>query len=78
MRARMWRGLLQDTVSPLGDMVHYYFFILQFVEDFFCRKKEMDQIFVSFHIHTTCRDNFVFQSLFVFSPGWRVGFTTLN
>ena len=23
MRARMWGGLLQDTVSPLGDMVHY-------------------------------------------------------
>ena len=23
MHARMWGGLLQDTVSPLGDMVHY-------------------------------------------------------
>jgi hypothetical protein len=23
MRARMGGGLLQDTVSPLGDMVHY-------------------------------------------------------
>jgi hypothetical protein len=24
MHARMWGGLLQDTVSPLGDMVHLY------------------------------------------------------
>jgi hypothetical protein len=23
MHARMWGGLFQDTVSPLGDMVHY-------------------------------------------------------
>ena len=23
MHARMWGGLLQDTVSPMGDMVHY-------------------------------------------------------
>ena len=23
MHVRMWGGLLQDTVSPLGDMVHY-------------------------------------------------------
>jgi hypothetical protein len=38
----------------------------------------MDKIFVTFHIHTTCREDFVFQSLFVFSPGWRVGFTILN
>jgi hypothetical protein len=22
MHARMWGGLLQDTVSPMGDMVH--------------------------------------------------------
>ena len=25
MYARMWGGLLQDTVSPLGDMVHFIF-----------------------------------------------------
>ena len=25
MHARMWGGLLQDTVSPLGDMVHFFF-----------------------------------------------------
>jgi hypothetical protein len=24
MYARMWGGLLQDTVSPLGDMVHLF------------------------------------------------------
>jgi hypothetical protein len=30
MHARMWGGLLQDTVSPMGDMVHFVFvFILQ-------------------------------------------------
>ena len=23
MHARMWGGLLQDIVSPMGDMVHY-------------------------------------------------------
>jgi hypothetical protein len=27
MHARMWGGLLQDTVSPLGDMVHLLFYI---------------------------------------------------
>jgi hypothetical protein len=39
---------------------------------------EIDQIFVKFDVHTTCRGNFVFNSLFVFCPGWRVGFTILN
>ena len=28
MHARMWGGLLQDTVSPLGDMVHFFFFVV--------------------------------------------------
>jgi hypothetical protein len=28
MYARMWGGLLQDTVSPLGDMVHFFGFVL--------------------------------------------------
>jgi hypothetical protein len=28
MHARMWGGLLQDTVSPMGDMVHLLFYIL--------------------------------------------------
>jgi hypothetical protein len=23
MHARMWGGLLKDTASPMGDMVHY-------------------------------------------------------
>ena len=27
MHARMWGGLLQDTVSPLGEMVHFFFFL---------------------------------------------------
>jgi hypothetical protein len=29
MRARMGGGLLQDTVSPLGDMVHFCFSVLR-------------------------------------------------
>jgi hypothetical protein len=37
-----------------------------------------DQSFVMFHGQTTCKGNFVFQSLFVFSLGWRVGLTILN
>jgi hypothetical protein len=34
MHARIWGGLLQDTVSPMGDMVHsfIYLFIYFFVE----------------------------------------------
>jgi hypothetical protein len=31
-----------------------------------------------FHVNTTRIDNFVFESLFVFNPGWRVGFAILN
>jgi hypothetical protein len=27
MHARMWGGLLQDNVSPLGDMVHFSFLV---------------------------------------------------
>ena len=27
MHARMWGGLLQDTVSPMGDMVHLFCFV---------------------------------------------------
>jgi hypothetical protein len=35
-------------------------------------------IFLLFHVHTTCRDNFVFKACLFFPPGWRVGFTILN
>jgi hypothetical protein len=31
MHARMWGGLLQDTVSPLGDMVHFGLFFLYII-----------------------------------------------
>jgi hypothetical protein len=30
MHARMWGGLLQDTVSPLGDMVHFFLYVIIF------------------------------------------------
>jgi hypothetical protein len=29
----MWGGLLQDTVSPLGDMVHFYLAKATFLQD---------------------------------------------
>jgi hypothetical protein len=27
MPARMWGGLLQDTVSPMGDMVYFLYYL---------------------------------------------------
>jgi hypothetical protein len=35
MHARMWGGLLQDTVSPMGDMVHFFFYLAKasFLQD---------------------------------------------
>jgi hypothetical protein len=33
MYARMWGGLLQDIVSPLGDMVHFYLAKASFLQD---------------------------------------------
>jgi hypothetical protein len=30
MYARMWGGLLQDTFSPMGDMVHFLFLFVFF------------------------------------------------
>ena len=35
MHARMWGGLLQDTVSPMGDMVHFVSLFVFFFF-FFC------------------------------------------
>jgi hypothetical protein len=29
----MWGGLLQDTVSPMGDMVHFYLAKASFLQD---------------------------------------------
>jgi hypothetical protein len=37
MHARMWGGLLQDTVSPLGDMVHFFINLLEKMK-YFCGK----------------------------------------
>ena len=33
MYARIWGGILQDTVSPLGDMVHFYLAKASFLQD---------------------------------------------
>ena len=33
MHARMWGGLLQDTVSPMGDVVHFYLAKASFLQD---------------------------------------------
>ena len=33
MHARMWGGLLQDTVSPIGDMIHFHLAKASFLQD---------------------------------------------
>jgi hypothetical protein len=67
------KGLVMYVINLINIFLFYTLLRISFAE-----KKEMDQIFVTFHVHTTCRDNFVFQSLFVFPPGLRVGLTILN
>ena len=56
MYARMWGGLLQDTVSPLGDIVHFFFlYVISFAEHLLPRQA-LHQYNISYIVVTKWRE----------------------